>query len=347
MDNRFIDNVLDSADETTDETGTGTSPIPEHLDELPDIENVEEYVGEDHVYDEETAGALAALMFSKMHPEESASKVAADALEEASDTPKQRMSPLVVLIVISTLLLEFTSAYLSYLPMIPNAFLADNSVSGENSFELIYEYYPMYPGDSGTDRIAFDIKTDDDQAFKWNESALGVTSKNETVFSNAGSGSETITGVVTEFGNVSSSIKDYVGKDSAGKDSVGKDPTGKDSENNASSDISKDTVHAEYGNSIKYVIVSEAVTTPVKTESVATPIQMGLATTTVVLQAVAHENVNSVPNRNIDLGNTTTIRLACLYELLVLGRLKKRDAEDEETDEEDAQCFGDDNEAEC
>ena len=337
MDNRFIDNVLDSADETTEETGTDTSPIPEHLDELPDIENVEEYVGEDHVYDEETAGALAALMFSKMHPEESASKVAADTSEEASDTPKQRMSPLVVLIVISTLLLELTSAYLGYLPMMPNAFLADNSVSGENSFELIYEYYPMYQGDSGTDRIAFDIKTDEDQAFKWNESALGVTSKNDSIFSNAGSGSETITGVVTEFGNASSSIKDSVGKDSAGKDS----------ENKESSDALEDSVYVDHEYHIQYVPVVEAVTTPVKTESVATPIQMGSVTTTFVFQAVAHENVNSVPNGNIDLGNTTTIRLACLYELLVLGRLKKRDTEDEETDGEDAQCFGDYNEAEC
>ena len=43
--------------------------VPEHLDVLPDIDHVEEYVGGDHVYDEETAGALVALMFAKTHQE--------------------------------------------------------------------------------------------------------------------------------------------------------------------------------------------------------------------------------------------------------------------------------------
>ena len=52
------------------ETVYGEEIVPEHLDELPDIENVEDYVGGDHVYDEETAGALVALMFAKEHREE-------------------------------------------------------------------------------------------------------------------------------------------------------------------------------------------------------------------------------------------------------------------------------------
>ena len=43
--------------------------VPEHLDRLPDLDHVEEYVGGEHVYDEETAGALVALMFAKTHQE--------------------------------------------------------------------------------------------------------------------------------------------------------------------------------------------------------------------------------------------------------------------------------------
>ena len=35
--------------------------VVEHLDELPDVENVEELIGEGHVYDEETAGAIFAF----------------------------------------------------------------------------------------------------------------------------------------------------------------------------------------------------------------------------------------------------------------------------------------------
>ena len=54
---------------TRSETIYGEEILPEHLDELPDIENVEDYVGEGHVYDEETAGALVALMFAKTHAE--------------------------------------------------------------------------------------------------------------------------------------------------------------------------------------------------------------------------------------------------------------------------------------
>ena len=62
--------MTDDKRELNNETIYGEEITPEHLDELPDIENVEDYVGDGHVYDEETAGALVALMFAKEHREE-------------------------------------------------------------------------------------------------------------------------------------------------------------------------------------------------------------------------------------------------------------------------------------
>ena len=71
----MIDDKFESNNGTSDASASatsGTAPgiVPEHLDELPDIENVEDYVGDGHVYDEETAGALVALMFAKEHRDE-------------------------------------------------------------------------------------------------------------------------------------------------------------------------------------------------------------------------------------------------------------------------------------
>lgn len=66
------DDSISRGSEAQSGIGQAIAPeiVPEHLDELPDIENVEDYVGEDHVYDEETAGALVALMFAKRQREE-------------------------------------------------------------------------------------------------------------------------------------------------------------------------------------------------------------------------------------------------------------------------------------
>ena len=60
--------------------------IVEHLDELPDVENVEELIGEGHVYDEETAGALVALMFAKAHQED-------DTIEAPEHEPQETEEP--------------------------------------------------------------------------------------------------------------------------------------------------------------------------------------------------------------------------------------------------------------
>ena len=65
-----LDGFGSAAGDAHSETVYGEEIVPEHLDELPDIDNVEDYVGEDRVYDEETAGALVALMFAKEHREE-------------------------------------------------------------------------------------------------------------------------------------------------------------------------------------------------------------------------------------------------------------------------------------
>ena len=65
--------------------------VPEHLDELPDMDNVEELVGEGHVYDEETAGALVALMFAKQHQDDQ--PIIAQPSEEQEIPPAEQIAP--------------------------------------------------------------------------------------------------------------------------------------------------------------------------------------------------------------------------------------------------------------
>ena len=58
--------------------------VTEHLEELPDVENVEELIGYGHVYDESTAGALVALMFAKEHQSEEDQSYAAEYADTVS-----------------------------------------------------------------------------------------------------------------------------------------------------------------------------------------------------------------------------------------------------------------------
>ena len=60
--------------------------VTEHLDELPDVENVEELIGDGHVYDEETAGALVALMFAKTHKDDEDAPLITDTYDEFHET---------------------------------------------------------------------------------------------------------------------------------------------------------------------------------------------------------------------------------------------------------------------
>ena len=63
--------------------------VVEHLDELPDVEHVEELIGEGHVYDEETAGALVALMFAKTHRDDDTLPIP----EYESQIPEESQKP--------------------------------------------------------------------------------------------------------------------------------------------------------------------------------------------------------------------------------------------------------------
>ena len=126
-----------------DVTASCAEIVPEHPDELPDIDKVEDFVGGDRVYDEETAGALAALMFAKAHPEEeSASKVA---IEEEQEAPKVRVTPAAVLIVISVVLMELLSGLSPILlcyTSIP--FFASNTKAGSDTLGVAMDGINVY-----------------------------------------------------------------------------------------------------------------------------------------------------------------------------------------------------------
>ena len=321
MDNRNNENEMDMIDGETTMPRMDVGFEPEHLDELPDMENVEDFVGGDRVYDEETAGALAALMFAKNHPEESASKVAGDVSCEVAEPAKGRMSPLVVIVIASVILLELACGFLRHFPLVDQykSIYYPRSNSENGSFALVPEVLPVPEGGSSIissvvkDKITGDVEMNN---------GLGIVSPDGSVVSGvivtspstgagvASGGSEGGSAVVTS--PSSGAAIDYSEKvQFENIDTVGSTDSG----NSISAEL-KGTTESIY--TIEFSQVETTVVTATNTSTamvLVTPVEMFISP--------RYNYSGNLP----EFGDAATIRLVCLCELFALGRLRKRDSD--------------------
>ena len=294
-----MDNEAKRDDITVD--GDSTSPsdvLPRHLDVLPDIDNVEELIGDGRVYDEETAGALAALMFAKEHPDESVSKVAPTELppEEIADVKAvKKGNSVAVVIILAVVLLEMLWGFLKTYPW-------------ESAFpkrgDIIFETTPLPPEYSN-------IETHARPVIKENITNINTDS---IIFHNY-KDSSTEGQLDSSFG-ISSDIPLSNVKGDVFTSVDVFDSNVKEHES-VRTEVNSFTVVAVYDIVTFNTNYSEISSAPIQQET----------TVNRVAGQIEIDEYGYFDSNLPQLGDPATMRLVCLFELFALGRIKKRESE--------------------
>jgi hypothetical protein len=294
-----MDNEAKRDDITVDGDSTSPSDVPpRHLDVLPDIDNVEELIGDGRVYDEETAGALAALMFAKEHPDESVSKVAPAELpsEEIADVKAvKKGNSVAVVILLAVVLVEMLWGYLKTYPW---------EFAFPKRGDIIFETTPLPPEYSNNETHA-------EPVIKENITNVITDS---IIFHNRND-SSTEGQLDSSFGITSeipiSNVKDDVFTSVDVFDSNAKE------HENVRTDVNNFTIIAVYDISTFNTNYSEISSVPVQKEIVVNQ----------VAGQIEIDEYGYFDSNLPQLGDSATMRLVCLCELFALGRIKKRESE--------------------